>query len=277
MKRSLKISIITPNFNYAQFIDKTIYSVLLQGYDNFEHIIVDDGSTDNSIGVIEGIIKLNLGVIKLIKQTNKGQTQAINRALKEVTGDIIGWINSDDLYCEGAFLSVINEFQKKPNLDAVFGDIYIIDKNESIIKTNRYLAFDYTSGVFNGFGKIVSSNAIFWRKELTDQVGLFDESFSIAMDSEYWSRLLFKRRIIHIPVILAKFRWHEDAKTIVRNDKQNSNFIKGKNEDSRVYYNSYKKLKLSKYIPLRYSAPIRFSYRLKRYLLRFIKGHYRNE
>ena len=89
---------------------------------------------------------------------------------------------------------IIDYFKKDASIDAIFGDIGIVDGNNRIIRINRYLRFDYASGVFNGFGKIISSNAIFWRKQLTDQVGLLDENYDISMDSEYWSRLFFKRK-----------------------------------------------------------------------------------
>ena len=96
MNTDLKISIITPNYNYANYIGQTIESIISQDYPTIEYIIVDDGSTDNSARIIESFVEKFPNRIKLIRQTNKGQTAAINVGLRAATGDIIGWINSDD-------------------------------------------------------------------------------------------------------------------------------------------------------------------------------------
>jgi len=241
----LKISVITPNYNYSSYIGQTIESIVNQDYNNIEHIIVDDGSTDNSVEIIESYINRFPNKIKLIKQDNAGQTNAINRALSEVTGDIISWINSDDYYLENVFSKIVDIFLEDNSVDAIFGDINIIDEKGNYIKSNKYLNFDYTSGVFNGFGKIIPSNAIFWKRELSDIAGPFDITYNYAMDSEYWSRLLYKRKVKHIPLIVASFRWHTVAKTIIRRDKNNIAYITGKLEDNKIFINSYSKLFIS--------------------------------
>ncbi len=100
---NLKISIVTPNYNYEKYIGSTIESVINQKYDNFEYIIVDDGSTDKSVDIINRYVAKYPDKIILIEQENSGQTNAINEALKNVTGDIICWINSDDKFLDNAF------------------------------------------------------------------------------------------------------------------------------------------------------------------------------
>lgn len=274
MSKILKLSIITPNYNYAHYIEKTIQSVVDQDYDNWEHIIVDDGSTDNSIEVISGYVKKFPGKIRLIKQENKGQTKAINIGLKLATGDIIGWINSDDYYHKKVCSRIIDCFNQNPEFDAVYGDIGIIDEHDKIIKINKYLNFDYASGVFNGFGKIIPSNAIFWRKELTTQVGLLDERYQYAMDSEYWSRLLYKRNVKKIKLVVAYFRWHPQAKTILRKNKKNRDYYAANTENIEIMKKSYENLKISKIISFKYSKPIFFLYRMKRYIFRGLLGQY---
>lgn len=269
-----KISIITPNFNYSQFICQTIDSIINQGYDKFEHIIVDDGSTDNSVEIIESYINRFPNKIKLIKQDNAGQTNALNRALSEVTGDIISWINSDDYYLEDVFSKIVDIFLEDNSVDAIFGDIKIVDEKGNYIKSNKYLNFDYTSGVFNGFGKIIPSNAIFWKRELSENIGPFDITYNYAMDSEYWSRLLYKRKVKHIPLFVATFRWHSKAKTIIRRDVNNVAYITAKLEDDKIFENSYNRLLISNIIPLKYTFFLKVYYKFKRVLLRFIYGHY---
>ncbi len=270
----MKISIITPNYNYANFIGKTIESVVNQNYKNIEHIIVDDGSTDNSVEVIKSYQEKYPSRIKLIQQENTGQTTAINVGLRAATGDIFGWINSDDYYNEDVFGLIIDCFKKETSVDAVFGDIGIIDKTNRVIRINKYLKFDYASGVFNGFGKIIPSNAVFWKKELTQQVGLLDENFLYAMDSEYWSRLLFNRNVKKIKLVIANFRWHPNAKTIKSHNKLSSDYVRAKTEGDIIFRKSYLNLKISRLIPYYFSKPIYIYYRSKRVLFRGIMGEY---
>lgn len=270
----MKISIVTPNYNYDKYIGQTIESVINQNYLNYELIIVDDGSTDNSVNVIQQFVSKYPNQIILIRQKNQGQTKAINVGLKSATGDLIGWINSDDCYCDNAFSKIVKVFSENPEIDAVFGDIIIIDEANRFIKKNLYLPFDYKSGVFNGFGKIVSSNAIFWRSKLLEETGLLDESFKYAMDSEYWSRLLYKKKVKHINENIAKFRWHDRAKTIIRRNTNSISNLEAKNEDLKVFYSSYRNLAISKYFSVKYSIILIIIFKLKRYTMKLAKRHY---
>lgn len=270
----MKISIITPNYNYSQFLPALLDSIVGQNYKNWEHIIVDDGSTDNSVEIIKSYVEKYPNKIKLITQKNQGQTLAINRGLREVSGDIIAWINSDDCYCVNVFNTIIESFLLTPKIDAVFGDIEIIDKNDKKIKINKYLNFSYASGVFIGFGKTISSNAIFWKKQLTDKTGLFDEKYEYAMDSEYWSRLLWKKKIKKINIPIAKFRWHVQAKTILRKEKNSKANLDALREDQNVFMNSYKNLTIAKIIPIKFTFILKKIFKAKRILYRFIAGHY---
>jgi glycosyltransferase involved in cell wall biosynthesis len=270
----IKLSIITPNYNYGHYMGQLIDSIISQNYKLAEHIIVDDGSTDNSVEVINAFASKYPDRIKLIRQENMGQTYALNRALDEVSGDIIAWINSDDFYCDNVFEKVIKEFELNLNLDAVFGDIQIVNERGELVKVNKYLPFNYTSGVFNGFGKIIPSNAIFWKRELTDTVGKMDVNFDYSMDSEYWSRLLFKRKVKHINLPIASFRWHSEAKTIKSWEKESESFKLRSLEATIIKQNSYKNLNISKYLPFELSNPLHYFYRANRFFMRFIYGHY---
>lgn len=270
----MKISIITPNYNYEKYIAKTIESVVTQSFNNIEHIIVDDGSTDNSVSIIKEYQNLYPEIIKLIQQENRGQTSALNVCLKNVTGDIIGWLNSDDLYCKNTFQIIINNFNQNKNIDAIIGNINIIDSEGRFLKKNRYLKFDYNSGVFNGFGKVVASNAIFWRKNLSDEIDMFDESFQFAMDSEYWSRLLYNRTVKYINFEMANFRWHPKAKTILRRKYNSQENLQANKENKIIFSNSYKLISLSKFFPgYLYILPFLY-YKSKRHILKLINFHY---
>lgn len=268
-----KISIITPNFNYSDYLSELLNSVISQNYDNKEHIIVDDGSTDDSISIIEDYKKQH-PFIKLIKQSNLGQTVALNNALRQVTGDIICWINSDDLFCANCFNQVIEIFQKKEYIDAVFGNILLIDQQGQIIRYNKYLPFNYSSGVFNGFGRIIPSNGIFWKTILTKKTGEFDEDFEFAMDAEYWSRLLYRVKIVHINEPLAKWRQHSMAKTHLRQKKVSKEKSIADLENFKILMNNYRKLKISFFIPKNLYFIPKIISKVIRVSLRLINGHY---
>lgn len=267
----MKISIITPNYNYAQYIGKTIRSVMTQDYDNIEHIIVDDGSTDNSVEIIKDFQTKYPNKIKLIQQENKGQTPALNVALSHVTGDVVCWLNSDDyFFSKDIFTSIISEFENSKNDDAIFGNIAIIDKNDKILRYKKYFNFSFAAGVFVGFGRIMSSNAIFWKKDIMQGIW-FNEEFTYSMDADFFSRLLYKKRIKHIDKIIAVFRWHKDAKTYkVKRDKktiEEANYQKIK-----TTLVAYDKLLISRIISFKFYFLFRIFFRLYRFILKVVYG-----
>ncbi len=270
----MKISIITPNYNYGNYINKTIKSIINQNYDNIEYVIVDDGSTDNSVEVIKSFQTNKSIELILIEQPNKGQSAALNAALKHVTGDVIGWINSDDQYCADVFKSIANIFMKDSNIDAIFGDIYIIDPYDNIIGKTEYLPFDYMAGTLLGFGKMVSSNAIFWKTEIMEGIEGFNQDYVYAMDSEFWSRLLYKRNVVHIKKYIACFRIHENAKTNIRQKLFSAENYKGKCENKETQYKAYSHLKVSKIIPYPARFPLWILYKVKRHMYKLVNGHY---
>lgn len=272
---SPKISVITPNFNYSVFIGLTIDSIIDQNYCNFEHIIVDDGSTDSSVDIVQSYVDRFPDKIKLIKQSNLGQSSALNRALNYVTGDIICWINSDDIFLPDAFKTVVNYFEKNKTVDAVFGNILIINKIGDVVRTVKYLPFDYNSGIYNGFGKVIPSNGIFWRRTIGFNPSplLFNPNLHYAMDSDYWSRMLVNRTVMHLNQCFAGFRYHDDAKTIKRIDASSEAFRAARAEDQYVYLNALNKTKLKN---LPFQRLIYYLYKVKRIFLKAIHGHYYN-
>jgi|SRR5665647_147173 len=266
-----KISIITPNYNYGQFIGQAIESVLNQDYENIEHIIVDDGSTDNSVEIISKYVEKYPDKIKLIQQTNRGQSSAINAGLMRVKGEIIGWLNSDDLYCMDIFKQIVDEFNRKQHIDIIYGDLVIMDKNGKIAKKIRQLPMDKTVGVFKGFGKLVASNTVFWRAILTERIGYFNEAFVCNMDGEYFSRLFYAGKSKHINKCLASFRVHPLS------NSSNSNPDKMKRYYFELDYElrkSYSNLLISRFIPYEMSFPIKLLYGMRRVFMRYTKGYY---
>ena len=272
---SLQISVITPNFNYGKYLQRCLESVAQQNYENWEHLIIDGGSTDNSLKIVESFTTHYSGKTKLIKQTQrKGQTNAINLGLQNAKGDIYGWLNSDDYYCDDIFTTVANIFEKNDNLEAIYGEIFLVNSQENVIRKNRYLKFDYNSGIFNGFGRMIPCGGIFWRSKLTKEVGLLDEQFDYAMDGEYWSRLFYKRKLKYISTPLACWRLHEEAKTFDRQQKENKAYRLAENENQIIAERAYQNLALAKILPYKKSGLVFAWYYFKRRFLRLMKGHY---
>ncbi len=267
----MKISIVTPNFNYEKFIGKTIESIIYQNYDNYEHIIVDDGSTDNSVEIINKYIHSNDNKIVLIRQENKGQTPAINVGMKKATGDIICWINSDDTFCPNVFVEIINFFDKNPNCDIVFGDMNVTDLNGDFIYRRRHLNFNYKIACLLGFTTVLSSNAIFWKKEAMQKNGLFDETLKCNMDGDFFHRLTKNMTVKRISLPLANFRKQPYTKASEKN-KNWEEIVKKEIEIERK--NSYADLYVSRIIPYEFLFIIKFPVRLYRVILRFIHLHF---
>ena len=134
-----RISIVTPSYNQAEFLEKTILSILNQNYPNLEYIIIDGVSTDGSVEIIK---KYERYLAYWISERDNGQADAINKGFKIATGDFIAWQNSDDVYLPGSFFKVIEKFEKYPNPDIVFGNVYLINESDEILKDMRFVRFN---------------------------------------------------------------------------------------------------------------------------------------
>lgn len=264
-----KISIITPSYNQGSYIEDTILSVLNQNYPNLEYIIIDGGSNDSSVEVIK---KYEEHLSYWVSEKDNGQSHAINKGFQRATGDIVAWINSDDVYVDNIFEFVSNYFINHPDVDMIYGNAEIIDKNGKTIMHRKEIPFDKVMGCFWGFGLLIPQPAAFWRRSIFEKIGYLDENLHFGMDSDLWRRIAVNGYTIkHVDKLFAKMRYHQDAKTIT-NYKQNNE--KNMNELSREIRLSYNTLKISKFVPYEYSLFIRRMYRLKRIILRFIFGHY---
>ena len=207
----LKISIITPNYNYAHFIGQTIESVVNQDYENIEHVIVDDGSTDNSVEIIQSYQKRYPGKIKLIVQKNQGQSAAINVGLKAATGDIIGWINSDDMYAPNSFQTVV-ESLSSANVDAIYSNYYRVNSKGEVIANHIAQNSSKWMSLFYCF---ISSNTFFFKRKIIDNEVFIDNDFHICMDKEFFAHIYYADyKIVKVNTYFAYFRWHENNKSI---------------------------------------------------------------
>lgn len=267
----MRISIITPNYNYGAFICETIESVVKQDINYCEHIIVDDGSTDTSVDVINNYVSSFPKIIKLHCQENQGQTPAINKGLSLTTGEILGWINSDDTYCEGVFCRIIDFFETNPDVDVIFGDTNIIDVQGNFIKRKHYLDYNKYFGIFFGYANIMSSNTVFFRKSALHDCGPLNNSLKCNMDGEFFSRLCRNRKVRKMPFVIANFRKQPQSKAALNNNNWQQLV---NNEVSFELKQSYKNTVLSHFLPYSLSFVVTFWFRLYRVFLRSIQLHY---
>lgn len=208
-----KISIITPSLNQATYIERTIRSVLDQDYPDLEYIVVDGGSTD---GTTE-ILKKYGNRLTWISEKDSGQSEAINKGMRMATGDIIAYLNSDDIYEPGALASVAARFMAEPSLRWLTGKCRIINENgrevrSAITKYKNFLLAHYRYRLLL-IANPVSQPATFWRKEVVEEIGLFDPAESLIMDYEYWLRIGRKYHPAIMDESLAAFRIHPTSKT----------------------------------------------------------------
>jgi glycosyltransferase involved in cell wall biosynthesis len=201
------ISIVTPSFNQGRFIEETIRSVLLQGYPNLEYIVVDGGSTDNTLEILN---KYD-GFITWISEPDDGQTDAINKGLKLATGEIVAYLNSDDVYEPEAFLKVAQLFCQEKKISMVYGDIIHIDEGSHFIEIYRPGTIRLEE--YLGCGVYLPQPTVFFRKRVMEEIGFFDKSLNLAMDFDYWMRIFLRFKTQYIPVSLAAARMYPNAKS----------------------------------------------------------------
>jgi glycosyltransferase involved in cell wall biosynthesis len=209
-----RITIITPSFNQAPFLEETIRSVLDQGYPNLQYGVIDGGSTDGSADIIQRYRdRLDFAVI----EKDNGQTEAINKGLKRADGDIVGWLCSDDTLLPGSLNTLAKHFAQHPGDDWLAGAVRVIDIKGNPTGKVR------PSGTFTLPGVLLRSHerpfnlpqpGVFWRRSLHDELGLLDESLHYCMDFEFWLRLIESgRRPTLIDAELSTYRLHETSKS----------------------------------------------------------------
>lgn len=206
------VSIITPSFNQGSFIQLTIESVLSQEYPNLEYIVIDGASTDNTLEVLQGIDDNRL---KWVSEPDSGQSNALNKGLKTARGEILAYLNSDDLLLPGAIEFTVNAFQQNADIDLIYGDCIYIDGDGKTIGKTFGEPFDLEQALR---GRIhVPQQTAFWRRRVTDKIGLFDESLHYLMDVDYWFRLDASGfETLYLPGIRGGYRLHHSSKTVAQ-------------------------------------------------------------
>lgn len=208
------VTIVTPSYNQALFLEVTMRSVLEQDYPRIEYIIIDGGSTDSSVDIIK---KYADRLACWISEKDRGQTDAINKGFTHATGDILAWINSDDTYEPGAIREAVEWLQARPEMGLVYGDANFIDDEGKVIGRFSAAQTDYRL-LRRGYVHI-PQQAAFFRRDLWQKVGPLDPSFFFAMDYDLWVRIAKIAPLLYSRRVWANFRLHGDSKTLIANDR----------------------------------------------------------
>ncbi|KPU43686.1 PGL/p-HBAD biosynthesis glycosyltransferase [Oxobacter pfennigii] len=202
------VSIITPSYNQAKYIQRTIESVLCQNYNGIEYIVVDGSSTDNTLN----ILKSYNSKLKYVSETDNGQANAVNKGIKIANGDIIGWLNSDDTYMPDTIKKVV-EFFNTNNYDVIYGNAYFIDIYDKVTGEYPTESFDYKRLADRCY---ICQPTVFFRKSVIEDIGYLDESLHLCLDYELWIRMGKKYKFAYLNDILASSRIYPENKTLSR-------------------------------------------------------------
>jgi len=209
-----KISVVTPSFNQAAYLERTIRSVLDQGYPDLEYIVIDGGSTDGSVEIIR---KYADRLAYWVSEPDEGQAQAINKGLQRATGEWVAWQNSDDVFCPGAFAQLAQMASRHPEADLIIGNMNLIDKDDQSLRDIKYVRPTYRALLAEGM--VLTNQAAFWRRNLHAQIGYLDETLDCGFDYEWFLRVLNGHRVAaHVNACWGGLRLHEDTKTSKRQE-----------------------------------------------------------
>jgi glycosyltransferase involved in cell wall biosynthesis len=209
------VSIVTPSYNQGNYLAETMRSVLEQDYLNIEYIVIDGASQDNSADVIRSFSDR---LAYWVSEPDRGQTEAINKGFAQAHGEILAWINSDDVYTPGAFKQAVQYLRDHPDVGMVYSDLNFIDEHSRVVGKFPARQTDLAH-LRRGYVHIPQP-AAFFRAKYWQQVGPLDPSFFFAMDYDLWVRLAKVTKLQYFPgPIWAGFRLHSGAKSVDADDR----------------------------------------------------------
>jgi len=209
MGEPLKLSIVTPSYNTGRYLGAAVQSVLDQDWPQTDYIVMDGGSTDNSIDVLRAFGPR----VRWVSEKDRGQSHAINMGFARTSGDILGWLNSDDTYFPGAFRAVMEAFASRPDIDLIYGDADYITPDGQLLAPCTHIE-PYNKHRLFHYSDFIVQPATFFRRSAFEAVGGIDESIHWAMDYDLWLRIAARDfKIAYLPKPLAHFRWLKDNKT----------------------------------------------------------------
>jgi len=200
------VSIITPSFNQARYLEQAIQSVLGQDYPRVEYIVVDGASTDGSVEIVK---KYENKLAWWVSEKDMGQGDAINKGLARAKGEIVAWLNSDDYYLLGTISAVVKIFEENPDVVLVYGNMLAVDEHG---KTFNTLAYKQLSLQDLLCFQIIGQPSVFFRREALEKAGFLDSTFHFLLDHHLWIRIAQHGKILHVPQTWAAARYHAEAK-----------------------------------------------------------------
>jgi glycosyltransferase involved in cell wall biosynthesis len=207
MTNTLKISVITPSLNQGKYIKDTIDSILKQNYSNFEHIVIDGISNDNTIDILK-----SYNHIKWISERDDGPANAINKGFRLADGEIITWLNADDYYDSDVFDSVNEYFVSNPDLDYLSGNLTYVDENKNILLIDKTYNYDFNY-LINISADVVRQPCTFFTKNILKQIGFLNEKLRFVFDYELFIRMLKITKPFFVNKNYAFYRDYKDTLT----------------------------------------------------------------
>lgn len=216
----LRLSIVTVSYNMAPYIEQTILSVISQGYDNLEYIIVDGGSTDGTKEIVE---KYRDRIACFISEPDNGMYDALNKGFSRATGDILAWINADDIYFPGAFRTVDKIFSTYSDIEWINGRSAYISEDGTLRHVASKNAIKSRKDILNGWCRedllgYLMQEGMFWRRSLMERTGPLNTEYRYAGDFELWIRFAAESDLYHVNVPLSAFRKRLDNISSLNSD-----------------------------------------------------------
>lgn len=202
------VSVVTPSFNQAAFLEQTINSVLDQDYHDIEYIVVDGCSTDGSVEIIK---KHENKLAWWTSERDRGQADAINKGMSHARGEIVAWLNSDDYYLPGAVRSAVEAFASHPQAVMIYGDMLAVNENSQTINTLKYRQLCLEDLLCF---QIIGQPAVFMRRAAFENVGGLDPSFNFMLDHLLWLKVARRGEMVHVSQTWAAARYHPEAKNL---------------------------------------------------------------
>lgn len=203
-----RVTVVTPSYNQARFIEETLRSVLLQGYPRLEYFVIDGGSNDGSVEIIKRYAPF---LARWTSERDRGQSHAINKGFAWATGDIVAWINSDDVYRPGAIAAAVEEFLRNPRAGLVYGRAS--DCDEHGVPMDRYKGRPFSLDDMIRGGTPIAQPSAFFDKRVLDKAGHLDESLHYTMDYDLWLRLAAAADVVFVDAIWSDFRHYPESKS----------------------------------------------------------------
>jgi len=214
------VTVVTPSFNQGRFIRETIESVLKQDYPRIEYLVMDGGSTDETLSILREYSDR----LRWVSEPDRGQAHAINKGWRQATGSIVAYLNSDDVYLPGAIGHAVAALQAHPEAAAVYGEGYHVDEAGAILERYPTESFDVDRLREICF---ICQPTVFLRREAVESAGYLDESLRYCMDYDLWIRLARARNVfVHTPYYLASTRLHADTKTLGQRGKAHAEILR---------------------------------------------------